>query len=383
MGKQRRVITCMTGSRADYPRVKAVLEEICSRPNLELNLVVTGAHLSREFGYTVEEIEEDGFNIAAKVDMYTGDDTPYGMAKSAARCADGVADALKRIGPDLFLLTVDRIETLAAAQSAALMNIPIAHIQGGEVTGTIDESIRHAVTKLSHIHFPATADAKERIVRMGEDAEYVYAVGCPYLDMIRTLRYKDRDQLAVEYEFDPQKPLILFCQHPVTTEYGQATDQIRKTISALNGFTDVEIVAIYSNADAGGREIIKMMKKGSKFHVFPNIVERDYLSLMKLAALIIGNSSAGIREAPSFKLPAVNIGTRQNGRFRAANVIDVGDNTEAITNAIQKALYDHSFKESLRHVTNPYGDGFSARRIVDILEKIKLSEKLIQKRIMY
>ncbi len=181
--KAKRKIACVTGTRADYPRVKSVLQEIGLRPNLELKLIVTGTHLLEEYGRTIKEIEQDGFNIAARVEMYSNDDSPYGMAKVAARCSDGFADVLNKIKPDLLLITVDRVETLAVAQTAALMNIPIAHIQGGEVTGTIDESIRHAVTKLSHIHFPATTDASERIIKMGEDPSNVYTVGCPYLDI--------------------------------------------------------------------------------------------------------------------------------------------------------------------------------------------------------
>ena len=240
MAKPNRSITCMTGTRADYPRVKSVLREISSRPNLELKLIVTGMHLLKKFGYTIEEIEQDGFYIAEKINMYSDDDSPYGMAKAAARCIDGIADALNKIKPDIFLITVDRVETLAAAQAAALMNIPIAHIQGGEVTGTIDESIRHAVTKLSHIHFPATSDAAERIIKMGEDPNNVHTVGCPYLDIIRTLKYRTKEELAVDYGFNPELPLIIFSQHPVTTEYGHALEQISTSIEALNKFHKTE-----------------------------------------------------------------------------------------------------------------------------------------------
>ena len=383
MNNKRRKIACMTATRADYPRVKSVLQEISKRSNLELYLIVTGMHLLKEFGCTVKEIEKNGFDIYARVKMYSDDDTPYGMAKAAACCSSRIADVLKKIDPDIFLITVDRIETLASAQSAAYMNIPIAHIQGGEVTGTIDESIRHAVTKLSHIHFPATPDAAERIIKMGEDPNYVFTVGCPYIDIIRTLKYRDKEELAVYYRFNPDRPLILFTQHPVTTEYGHGVKQIKNTIEALENFPDTEVIAIYSNTDAGGREIKDIMEKNLQFHVFPNITDRDYLSLMKHANLMIGNSSAGIREAPSFKLPVVNIGTRQNGRLRVGNVIDVSGNVDEIIWAIKKALYDEDFRNCVKKADNPYGDGFSAKRIVDILESVELSNKLIQKRIMY
>lgn len=383
MDTGKRVIACMTATRADYPRVKSVLREIADRPDLELGLIVTGMHLLEEFGLTIREIEKDGFEIAEQVEMYTGDDSPYGMAKATARCADGMVDALHRINPDIFLITVDRVETLAAVTAGALMNIPIAHIQGGEVTGTIDESIRHAVTKMAHIHFPATEDAARRIIRMGECPESVHAVGCPYMDIIRTLKPAAPDTLAARYGFDAQKPLILFTQHPVTTEYGQGASQVKLTIDALSRFADVEILALYSNADAGGRRIIDIMSAHPQFHVFPNIPNEDYLSLMGMASAMVGNSSAGIREAPSFGLPVVNIGSRQNGRQRAENVLDVPHDREEIVRAIEKALTDKPFRQMLKTIVNPYGDGFSARRIVDVLEKVRLDENLIQKRIAY
>ena len=381
--KRKRLITCMTGTRADYPRVKSVLEEISNRPDLELKLIVTGLHLVKEFGYTVREIEKDGFEIAERIPMYTGDDSPYGMAKAAARCADGIADAMKEIEPEIFLLTVDRVETLATAQSVALMNIPIAHVQGGEVTGTIDESIRHAVTKLSHMHFTATTNDAKRIMKMGENPRYIYAVGCPYIDIIKRTKYRSKEALSLDYGFGAKKPLVLFTQHPVTTEYGQGAMQMMETIKALQNFPELEIVAPYPNADAGGREIIDTMKRHSQFHVFPNIKDTDFLGLMKNAAFMIGNSSAGIREAPSFRLPVINIGNRQNGRLRAANVIDVHHDAKAISSAIDKVLSDKEFKNQLKSVTNYYGDGKSAKRIVDVLEKVEITPQLIQKRIIY
>lgn len=350
-------VACLTGTRADYPRVKSVLDELDSR--LELKLIVTGTHLLKKFGHTVDEIE---FPIAAKVEMYY-DDSPYGMAKAFARCSDGVADALKKIKPDILLLTSDRVETLAAASASALMNIPIAHIQGGEVSGTIDESMRHAVTKLAHIHFPATKIAGKRIVKMGEEPKNVHVVGCPYLDIIRTLDYKTKEELSIEYGFN--KSYIVFIQHPVTTEYGQAAEQIRISLEALD-WLGVEVIAIYPNADAGGCEIMSAMKN---IHAFPNIDYRDFLSLLKHADVLVGNSSAGIREAPSFQLPVVNIGTRQNGRLRAKNVIDVPHDVGKIIEAIQIARHEKYFGK----IINPYGDGYSAKRIVDILEKVDIS----------
>ena len=329
MTVQNRKIACMTATRADYPRVKSVLKEIDRRNNLTLSLIVTGMHLEEAFGLTVREIEEDGFNIAARVRMYNGDDTPYGMAEAVGRVTTGIAEALRALNPDIFLITVDRAETLAAATAGALMNLPIAHIQGGEVTGTIDESIRHAVTKLCHLHFPATEDAAQRIIRMGEDPARVHVVGCPYVDLIKTLDYQSKDVLAANYGFKASKRIILFTQHPVTTEYG------------------------------------------------------DFLSLMNIADIMVGNSSAAIREAPSMGLPAVNIGSRQDGRERTCNIIDVPHEVKAIVTAMEKGLNDNTYRAIVRKIQNPYGDGFAAKRIVDVLEDMPLDSSLVQKRISY
>lgn len=378
-----RRIACVTGTRADYPRVKSVLREIDARPDLLLQLIVTGAHLEEAYGLTVREIEADGFEIAARVPMYDADNSPRGMAKAAARSAAGIADALDDIVPDLLLITVDRVETLAAATAGALMNLPLAHIQGGEVTGTIDESIRHAVTKLSHIHFPATADAARRIVAMGEDPRHVHAVGCPYIDLIQRLEYRGKEELAAAYGFDLAKRLILFTQHPVTTEYGHGAAQVAETLRALEQFPQAEILAFHANADAGSAEIMEVVRRNAAFHLYPNVHERDFLSLMRCADVMVGNSSAGIREAPSFALPAVNIGSRQQGRERAANVIDVPHDATAIAAAIDRAMNDTAFRHSLRTLKNPYGDGDAAPRIVDILAATPLGAGLIQKRITY
>jgi UDP-N-acetylglucosamine 2-epimerase (non-hydrolysing)/GDP/UDP-N,N'-diacetylbacillosamine 2-epimerase (hydrolysing) len=381
---EKRKITCITGTRADYPRVKSVLREIIDRQNLDLKLIVTGSHLLEEYGYSAQEIIDDGFKIDKKVPMFTGNyNSLVGMAKAAAKCTQGVAEALQELKPDLVLLTVDRVETMAAAVAVSLMNFPIAHIQGGEVTGTIDESIRHAVTKLSHIHFPATKDAAERIIRMGEDPEKVFQVGCPYIDIINSVQKKSKDELSKKYGFSVEKPLIIFAQHPVTTEYGSSSDQIRITLNSLKIFSDCQILAFSSNTDAGGREIVSAVEKEKNFIHISNMLSSDFLSLMACADVMVGNSSAAIREAPSFHLPAVNIGTRQQGRLRAENVIDVDHNVDAITRAIDKALNNKQFLKVVKNITNPYGDGKSAQSIVDILETIPLNQDLIQKRITY
>lgn len=380
----KRKITCITGTRADYPRVRSVLREIRSREDLELSLIVTGSHLLSEYGYSAQEIIDDGFEISEKVEMFIGEfDTPLGMTEASARCTAGVAKALDQLKPDLVLITVDRVETLASTTAASLMNFPIAHIQGGEVTGTIDESIRHAVTKLSHIHFPATDDAAQRIIMMGENKDLVFNTGCPYIDEIQQVELITREELACKYDLDVKKNFVIFTQHSVTTEFKESSYQVEQTIEAIKGFSDIQVVCFFSNTDAGGKEIIKKIKDQHNFKVIPNMLSKDFLSLMSHSSLMIGNSSAGIREAPSFKLPVINIGTRQNGRLRASNVIDVDHDTKQIKDAINKVFSDQEFRDSLKNLKNPYGDGTAAKRIVDVLSSVELNQKLIQKEICY
>ena len=380
----KRRIACITGTRADYPRVRSVLKEISSRPGLDLDIIVTGSHLLDDYGYSAQEILDDGFEISKKVEMFKGDfDSPLGMAQASARCTSGIAEALDDIKPDLVLITVDRVETLASITAASLMNFPIAHIQGGEVTGTIDESIRHAVTKLSHIHFPATQDAAQRIINMGEKEEHVFNTGCPYIDEINSMEALDVGILGEKYGFDSEKKLVIFTQHSVTTEFEESLSQVEETILALENFSEVQIICFFSNTDAGGKKIIDRIGEQPNFIKIPNMLSTDFLSLMSHSSLMIGNSSAGIREAPSFKLPVINIGTRQNGRLRAANVIDVNHNSLEIKEAITKCLYNEEFKNSLKELVNPYGVGNAAIQIVDVLENIELNKELIQKEICY
>ncbi len=381
---KKRKIACITGTRADYPRIKSVLKEITNRDSLELQLLVTGSHLLQEYGYSKKEILNDNHIIDKEIPMFIDDyNTPAGMAKAAAICTSGIAEALSDLKPDLVLLTVDRVETLAAAVAVSLMNFPIAHVQGGEVTGTIDESIRHAVTKMSHIHFPATKDAAQRILLMGEKPDMIFQVGCPYIDIINNIKTKSKGELSRKYNFNQNKRIIIFTQHPVTTEFGSSKNQINITLEALKEFQDCQIIAFSSNTDAGGKEIIETVKKEKNFINISNMESPDFLSLMACASVMVGNSSAAIREAPSFQLPAVNIGSRQEGRLRAENVIDVAFDSKQIRVATQKALYDTKFINLVKKIKNPYGDGKSAKRIVDVLEKVQLDSNIIQKKICY
>ncbi len=380
----KRKILCLTGTRADYPRIKSVLKKMENDTRFELFLVVTGSHLLKEYGYSFKEVQKDNYKNIIKTKMYNGNfNHPYGMSISASNLSKNFSKILNQVKPDIVLLTVDRVETLAAAMSASLMNFPIAHVQGGEVTGTIDESIRHAVTKLSHLHFVANEDAKKRLLKLGEIRKNIFNVGCPYIDIINKQKLKLKKELFKKYKININKEIILLTLHSVTTEYKKSAKQIDVVIKALSKFKEFEIITFYSNADAGGKEIIKKINKSYKFmKILPNIDSVDFLSFMKYAKFMIGNSSSGIREAPSFQLPFINIGNRQNGRMKALNVIDVDFNYKEIILKINYILKNKNFKKKLKKLVNPYGNGRASDKIVKILHKQKL-ENLIQKIIQY
>lgn len=380
-----RKIAVLTGTRAEYGILKPMLKAIKAHPDLELVLIVTGMHLSKEFGYTIKEIRKDGFKVKAKVEMLHEEDTGAAMAKSIGKCIEKMAGELGRTKPNFLLLLGDRGEMLAGAIAAAYMNIPIAHIHGGEVSGSIDEPVRHAITKLAHVHFPATKKSAKRIIKMGEDPFRVFVVGAPSLDTILHEKLPTAPELSKKYNLDLSRPIIMVVQHPVVTESEHAPDQIRETLEAIIQLKQ-QTILIYPNADAGGRRMIKVIKEYERYPFiksFKSIPYEDYLGLMKIADVMVGNSSSGIIEAPSFHLPVVNIGTRQAGRERSTNVIDVEYNRREIVKAVKKALYDKEFREKVRKCKNPYGDGKAAERIVKILAEIEITPSLLQKKITY
>ncbi|KGM96432.1 UDP-N-acetylglucosamine 2-epimerase [Clostridium novyi A str. 4552] len=381
----KRKIAVITGTRADYGIYYSVLKAIENHKDLELSLIVCGMHLSPEFGMTIEEIQKDGFKIDDKIDTILSSDSGSAMAKSIGITLMGLTQSLERINPDILLILGDRGEMIAGALAAVHMNIPVAHIHGGEVTGTVDESIRHSITKLAHIHFSANEDSKERIIKMGEEAKNVYVVGAPGIDYIKNTKYLTREEVLKRFNLRDDK-IFMMTQHPVTTENHMVSNQIEETLSAVAKI-GIQTVISYPNSDNGGREIIKVIEKYREKYdflkVFKNLSQVEYLSLLNTADVMIGNSSSGIIEAPSFKLPVVNIGTRQQGRLRACNIVDVSYSKKEILEAINKVLYDEEFRKNLEKCENPYGDGQAGTKIAEILSKVQINSGLIQKRITY
>jgi GDP/UDP-N,N'-diacetylbacillosamine 2-epimerase (hydrolysing) len=378
-------IAVVTGTRAEYGILYPVLKAIAARPELKLSLVVTGMHLSHEFGYTVQEIEKDGFKIDARVDMLLSSDTVGAMAKSVGVGILGMAQVWEQLKPDIILVLGDRIEPLAAVITGAYMNIPIAHIHGGDACGNIDNPARHAITKFAHIHFPATGKSAERIIKMGEDEWRVHMVGSPTLDILLKETLLSTRVLSKRLGLDLSRPLILVVQHPVTTQADEAAEQMKVTLEAVQE-TGYPVVLTYPNSDAGGRrmiEVIKNYEKHPSIKTFKSMPRQEYLGLMKVAGVIVGNSSSGIIEAPSFGLPAVNVGSRQEGRERGKNVIDVGHNKQEILRAIKKALTSQAFLKEVKKCESPYGDGKASQRIAEILSQIEITPRLLQKKMTY
>lgn len=378
-----RHIVYITGTRADFGLIERTLNFIHNRSDLRLSVIVTGMHLMQEFGMTVNDIEKSGFKFHTVNSIYKTDQRAS-MAEFIGQFMTGLTPLLERLKPDIILLLGDRAEMLAGAVSAAYLGIPIAHIHGGEVTSTIDESARHAITKLANIHLAATKQSAVRILKMGENKKFVYVVGAPGLEGIKS-GLMTKSLVEKRFGLDLDKELILIIQHPVTNEEAKASEQITKTLEVVKSM-ELQTIVIYPSADPGGRSMIDAINRyrnSSLVKIFTNLNRIEFLSLMKHASVLVGNSSAGIIEAASFRIPVVNIGTRQNGRQRSDNILDADYNTNQIIGAIKRALYDKDFRDKFKRCRNPYGGGKTAQRIVRILSTIKVDKDLLQKKISY
>jgi UDP-N-acetylglucosamine 2-epimerase (non-hydrolysing)/GDP/UDP-N,N'-diacetylbacillosamine 2-epimerase (hydrolysing) len=378
-------IVYITGTRADYGLMHSTLHSIEKQHNLDLSLVVTSMHLSHEFGYTIQEIERDNFKVAAKIPVLSDQDTGSAMVKSYGRLVIELADVLEDVNPDVVLLLGDRWETMAGAVVGAYMNRLVAHVAGGELSGSIDEPNRHVITRFAHLHFVPTEDSAQRLVKMGEETQRIYVVGAPGLDDIVKKNYCSPQMLEENFSLDLNAPILLIVQHPVMAEHEKADEQMRITLKAVVKFRHQTIV-VYPNADAGGRRMIKVINEyGNRFRFlrsYENLSRETFLGLMAVSTAIIGNSSCGLTEAPSFKLPAINIGTRQRGRLRAKNVIDVEYNVSEIVDAIKKAL-SREFRMKIKDYENPYGDGKTGPRVAGILSRCQIDSNLLQKKLTY
>ena len=371
----------ITGTRADYGLMRPVYRAITQSPSLGLELIVTGMHLLPKFESSLNEVKSDSFGRAHFVSMTLDENSGKTMAQSLGQAILGMAAVLETNRPDILLLQGDRGEMLAGAISAAHMNIPIVHMSGGDRTGSIDDSIRNAISMFSHIHLTTCSSSTERILAMGEHRNRIREVGEPGLDVIRAMSFSSKESLAQELDLDLTRPLVLATQHPVTTEADQAAWQISQTLEALAELS-FPTVFTYPNTDAGGKEMVAVLESyrtNSFIRIVPNLGSEKYLSLMKAANVVVGNSSSGILEAPSFRTPVVNIGTRQHGRLRASNVVDVGYDKEQIKRAIRFVLEDEGFRGKLPDCKNPYGDGTTAEKVVHVLTRLAVKESLLTK----
>jgi UDP-N-acetylglucosamine 2-epimerase (non-hydrolysing)/GDP/UDP-N,N'-diacetylbacillosamine 2-epimerase (hydrolysing) len=380
----KRKICIVTGTRAEYGSLYWLMKEIQEDPDLELQIVATGMHLSPEFGLTYQKIEEDGFHIDEKVEMLLSSDTPVGIAKSVGLGVIGFADALARQKPDIMVVLGDRYEILAAAQAAMIARIPIAHIHGGEATeGAIDEAIRHAITKMSHFHFTAAEPYRKRVIQLGETPERVLNYGAPGLDNLKKMKLLNRASFEKAIDFQLGKLSFLVTYHPVTLSDTMPEKSFNELLNAIDQFPEATIIFTKANADTGGRtinhNIEKYVEKNPvRAKVFTSMGQLFYLSAIKNADVIIGNSSSGIVEVPTFHKPTVNIGKRQQGRLKADSIIDCKETEQAIADAIKEAL-SSEFKKILRDTKNPYGQGNASLKIKEYLKKVSLQNILMKK----
>ena len=386
----KRRIAVVTTSRADYSHLYWPLRLLSEHPDVDLQLIAMASHLSPEFGATVREIERDGFAIAVRSETLLSSDSDVGMAKSIGVAVLSLADALGAMRPDLLLLIADRYEMLAPASVALALRIPIAHIEGGEISeGAIDDAVRNALTKMSHIHFTSTENARARVIAMGEEPWRVHRAGAPSLDHLRRSRLLTREQVKAACGVDLRVPALLVACHPVTLET-DTTCEAEALFAALDevaeqgsGRGTTQILFCYPNADAGSRWLMERTREFVARHatakIFVNLDAPTYWSLLRNVAVMVGNSSSGIMETASFALPTVNVGLRQKGRERARNVLDAAAEKDAILARIAEAR-SAAFRASLEGMTNPYGDGHAAERIVQELTTCPLGRELLVKR---
>jgi UDP-hydrolysing UDP-N-acetyl-D-glucosamine 2-epimerase len=392
---RNRRIAVFTGNRAEYGLQYPILKAIDADPRLDYFLLAGGAHLDSAFGKTMAEIEADGFSVYREVEMNMQRDSLFATAQAIGTGILSLSKILDGLRPDFLVVYADRYEAFAAMITGTQMSIPTAHIEGGDYTegGALDDSVRHAMTKLAHLHFPTNEQAADRIRRLGEEPWRVFNVGQPSLDVIAKGLFASPDELKVDLGLDVSRPIVLFCQHSVTTEVEAASDQVRPSLNALQSLAEVgyQIVITYPNNDAGGRRIIEKINSlrgvegvqiheslgRYRFHGLLNVIGRHG------RGAFVGNSSAGIKETPVFGCPVVNIGSRQQGRLRGSNVLDVPYEANAIREAIVHCAEDETLREHCRTAENPYGAGDAGPRIAEVLATMPIDSRLLQKKMTY
>jgi len=386
MGKRK--ILGITGIRSEYDIMSSVFRAIQVHPALELELAVTGAHLADAYGYTINEIHNDGFVIADEVESLINGDQASSRVKGLAIQLQGLVQTVTRTKPDFLLVLGDREESITTALIGSYMNIPVAHVAGGDrVVGNVDDQVRHAVTKLAHLHFVTNQESAERVLRLGEEPFRVHNIGNPGLDRLLEIPQLSALDISkkLNFEIAEGEPFILLIQHVISTEISQAYIQMKETLEAVQEL-GIKSVLSYPNSDAGGQQMIRAINEfeGLPFlYTARNIPRNEFVNLMRRAGCMLGNSSAGILEAPLLKLPVVNVGNRQKGRLHAENVQFVPHDRLIIASAVNKALFDESYRNEVRRCSNPYGDGHSSERIANILASVVINDQLLIKDITY
>lgn len=392
---KKRTIAIFTGNRAEYGLQYPILRAVNLHPDLDYKLLVSGAHLDSNFGHTLDEIRNDGFRIDSEIKITMDAGSLYSTAQAIGTGVLEISNALAKIKPDIMVVYADRFEGLAAVIAASQMNIPTAHIEGGDLTegGALDDSVRHAMTKLSHLHFTTNKQATNRILAMGEEAWRVHTVGFPAIDLISEGRFAQQPEVVEKLELDLKKPIVLFTQHSVTTEFDKAVEQLAPSLEAIEKLASegVQVVLTYPNNDAGGRQIIERLEAFAKLKIKGTQVHRSLgrhlyhgvLALARNSAIrvaCVGNSSSGLKETPAFGCPTVNIGSRQAGRLRGENVLDADYNASAIHSAIKACLEDDAFRNKCRTAENPYWLGDAGPKIAKVLAEVAIDQDLIRKK---
>lgn len=390
-----RTIAIFTGNRAEYGLQYPILRAVDRHPGLDYRLIVSGAHLDANFGRTLEEIRSDGFRIDAEVKIEMDAGSLFSTAQAIGSGIIEISKVLAELKPDMMLVYADRFEGLAAVIASSQMNIPTAHIEGGDLTegGALDDSVRHAMTKLSHLHFTTNQQATNRILGMGEEAWRVHTVGFPAIDLISEGRYAQPNEIVERLKLDLSRPVVLFTQHSVTTEFDRAVLQLEPSLAALEELAadGVQVILTYPNNDAGGQQIIERLEEFCQRKIGNTQVHRSlgrhlYHGVLALAkhdsmhVACVGNSSSGLKETPAFRCPTVNIGSRQEGRLRGMNVVDARYDRQEISSAVRYCLFDEDFRQACNKAKNPYWLGDAGPKIAKVLAEVALDQNLIRKK---